>query len=136
MAAHTVQTTIARPWREVCDFLDEAANFARWASWIGPTLECRRGGDWIARRADGAEAKVRFTERNAFGIADHCVLEAEDAARFVALRALPHGDDLSLCEVLLTLFDDAPAPQALVHRAEAAAGDLAQLKRLIERERR
>ena len=132
MAAHTVQTTIARPWHEVCDFLGQAANFARWASWIGPTLECRRGGDWIARRPDGAEAKVRFTERNAFGIADHCVLESEDEARFVALRVLPHGDE-PLSEVLLTLFAQAQAGPALAERAQAAADDLAQLKRLIER---
>ncbi|NRF65586.1 SRPBCC family protein [Aquincola sp. S2] len=133
MSAHTVQTTIARPWREVCDFLGQAPNFARWASWIGPTLQRRHGGDWVARRADGAEAKVRFTERNAFGIADHCVLESAERASFVALRALPHGDDEARCEVLLTLFAEPPAPDGLAVRAAAAVRDLAQLKALIER---
>ena len=44
---------------------------------------------------------MRFTERNAFGVADHCLVEGEDHATFVALRAVPHGEG---CEVMATFF--------------------------------
>ena len=102
MGSHTVQATIERPWREVCDFLGDARNYPRWASWIGAALEEQRG-DWIARGADGRAHKVRFTERNAFGVADHCLVEGEreGQAAFVALRAVPHGAG---CEVMATFF--------------------------------
>ena len=121
MGSHTLQATIERPWREVCDFLGEARNYPRWASWIGAALEQQRG-DWIARGADGRTRKVRFTERNAFGVADHCLLASEAEARFIALRVLPHG---SACEVLLTFFEQAD-------EAGAAQRDLARLKALVE----
>lgn len=121
MASHTLQATIDRPWREVCDFLGEARNFARWASWIGPSLTQRRG-DWVARCPDGRARKVRFTERNAFGVADHCLVASEAESHFVALRALPYGGG---CEVLLTFFDGAD-DEAQRRR------DLARLKALVE----
>jgi hypothetical protein len=121
MASHTVQATIDRPWREVCDFLGDALNYPRWASWIGAPLE-RQRGDWIVRRADGRAHKVRFTERNAFGVADHCLVASEAEAHFIALRALPHGDR---CEVLLTFFDRPEVAGQPQH-------DLARLKALVE----
>lgn len=124
MASHTLQATIERPWREVCDFLGEARNYPRWASWIGAGLQEQRG-DWIAQGSDGRAHKVRFTERNAFGVADHCLVASEAEARFVALRALPHG---SGCEVLLTFFE---LPDA-AGLAGAAQRDLARLKALVE----
>ena len=65
---------------------------------------------------------MRFTERNAFGVADHCLVASEAEARFVALRALPHG---SACEVLLTFFEQPDG-------ADAAQRDLARLKALVE----
>jgi len=101
MEARTVHVTIGKPWREVCDFLAEPCNYPRWASWLGPELRRDARGDWIARRPGGRRAKVRFTERNAFGVADHCLVEGEDHATFVALRAVPHDEG---CEVMATFF--------------------------------
>lgn len=117
MQACTMQISIARPWREVCGFLAEPRHYARWASWIGPSLR-QRGGEWSVRRPRGGWAKVRFSERNAFGVADHWLLEDEDHARLVALRALPHGEG---CEVLLTLFREHGSDEAAWARQLAAA---------------
>ncbi|MCM5678933.1 SRPBCC family protein [Schlegelella sp. S2-27] len=98
--ARTVQVTIERPWSEVCAFLAEPGHYGDWASWLGPTLR-RRRGEWTVQRPGGTRAKVRFTARNGYGVADHCVLDAQDRASFVALRAVPHGD---ACEVMATFF--------------------------------
>jgi len=130
MHARTVQVTIGRPWREVCEFLAQPRNYARWASWLGSSLRQQRG-DWIARRPDGRRAKVRFTERNAFGVADHCVLEAEDRATFVALRVVSHDAG---SEVIATVFREPGwSEQQLALRADTAQHDLGRLKTLIER---
>lgn len=99
-ASRTVQASIDRPWGEVCAFLAQPAGYAEWASWLGPTLRQRRG-EWTVQRPGGVRAKVRFTPRNGYGVADHCVLDAEDRAHFVALRAVPHGN---ASEVIATFF--------------------------------
>lgn len=128
MRASTVQITIARPWREVCEFLAQPQRYAAWASWVGPTLRCERG-EWSVRRPDGAHAKVRFSERNAFGVADHWVLEDEDRAVLVALRTVPHGE---ASEVLLTFFREAGCGEAAWHQQQQAMlRDLRRLQALL-----
>jgi len=130
MQARTVQVTIARPWREVCEFLAQPRNYPRWASWLGPSLRLQRG-DWIARRPDGGRAKVRFTERNAFGVVDHCLLEAEDRATFVALRVVGHDAG---SEVIATFFrEPGSSDEQLATHADTAQRDLGKLKTLMER---
>jgi hypothetical protein len=133
MQASTVQLTIARPWREVCEFLAQPPNFRAWASWIGPTLRQERG-EWTVRRPPAARAKVRFSERNAFGVADHWLLEDEDRAVLVALRAVPHGE---ASEVLLTFFRDGGCGDAAWRaQQQAMQHDLAQLQALLVARRR
>jgi hypothetical protein len=128
MASRTVQLTVDRPWREVCEFLAEPRNYPLWASWLGPSLR-RQDGAWILARPDGRRAKVRFTERNAFGVADHWVLEAEDRAALIALRTVPNGGG---CEVVLTLLAESGS---LGPHANAAQHDLGVLKTLLEQRR-
>lgn len=129
MQASTVQLTIARSWREVCEYLAQPLGFPAWASWIGPTLRQERG-EWTVRRPQGARAKVRFSERNAFGVADHWLLEDEDRAVFVALRAVPHGE---ASEVLLTFFRDKGCGDAAWHdQQQAMQRDLGRLKATLE----
>jgi hypothetical protein len=129
MQASTAQLTIDRPWREVCEFLAQPLNCPAWASWIGPTLRQERG-EWTVRRPHGVRAKVRFSERNAFGVADHWLLEDEDRAVFVALRAVPHGE---ASEVLLTFFlDPGCGDAAWRDQQQAMQRDLGRLKAALE----
>ncbi|WKB55684.1 SRPBCC family protein [Eleftheria terrae] len=132
MRARTVQVGIARPWAEVCDYLADPLNFRRWAPWIGASLR-RRKGDWLATRSDGTRVKVRFAAPNAYGVADHCVLAAQDQAVFIALRAVPHG---SGAEVLLTVLGEpGEAGAAPASWAASARAGLAALKAALERPR-
>jgi hypothetical protein len=129
MQASTAQTSIARPWREVCDFLARPANFAAWASWLGPSLRQERG-DWTVHRAGGLRAKVRFSERNAFGVADHWLLEDEDRVAFVALRAVPNGE---ASEVLLTCFREPGCGEAeWAALQQAMQRDLGRLQQALQ----
>ncbi len=126
MQCFTACITIARPWRAVVEFLDEPRHYPRWAPWLGPVLQ-RRDGEWLLKRADGSVAKVRFSERNGFGIADHWVLDGEDRATLVALRVLPSGDG---SEVLLSGFREAGTNEAQWAAQQAALH--AGLRRLQE----
>jgi hypothetical protein len=133
MQASTLQISIARPWAAVCEFLAQPRCYTAWASWIGPSLRQERG-DWIVRRPPGRRAKVRFCERNAFGVADHWLLETEDRAVLVALRVLPRGDH---SEVLLTVFrEDGCSEAAWALRRETLQADLHRLRAAVSQAER
>lgn len=129
--AHTMQIVIGRPWDEVCATLADPARYADWAAWLGPTLRCRRG-EWSVQRGP-LRAKVRFTPRNGYGVADHCVLEGPDRARFIALRAMPHEE---ACVVVATFFRPAECSEAQwAMQLDAAQQSLRRLQVLLEARR-
>src|SRR5256885_16888560 len=71
LVSRTMSVRIARAQREVYDFASVPENFPRWASGLARSLK-KVNGEWIAGTPEGP-VKVRFTERNAFGILDHHV---------------------------------------------------------------
>jgi hypothetical protein len=127
MSATTLQVSVALAPSAVCEFLSQPRNYPAWASWLGPELR-QFHDEWFVRRADGGFAKVRFAERNAFGVADHWLLADEDSACCIALRALPQGEGRTL--VLLTLLGE--AQHGLAPGAGEAQRDLQVLAALLE----
>lgn len=129
MQSSTAQVGIARPWREVCSFLAQPLQYARWALWIGASLR-EHEGEWTVRLPRGGRAKLRFSEPNAFGVADHWLVRDEERSVFVALRALPNDDG---CEVLLTFFrEDGISKAEWNERQPAMQASLHALKHLLE----
>ena len=75
--------TIERPPSEVYDFVLNPKNLAAWASGLDDTV------------------KVRFIERNSYGILDHYVSIGSGAEVYVPMRVFPNGQ---ASEVLITIF--------------------------------
>jgi hypothetical protein len=129
-----VSIRIARPWREVYDFLAVPANFKRWASGLGELTQ-QADGTWHAQ-TPGGPMQVRFTPRNDFGIVDHYVLPPANSSSqgqpiYVPMRVLAAADG---AEVVFTLFR---LPDMTPEKFEADAAwvekDLKTLKALLEK---
>jgi len=102
--------------------------FPKWASGLAGSLRKTRRG-WIAQTPEGP-AKVRFSERNAFGVLDHWVRLPGGVEIYVPLRVVANGDG---CELVLTLFRQ-PGMSAAKFAADArwVARDLAAAKKLLD----
>lgn len=126
--SRTITVRIARAQREVYDFTSVPENFPRWASGLAKSLK-KVNGEWVAEAPDG-QVKVRFTERNPFGILDHYVAVRPGVEVYIPMRVITNGTG---SEVMFTLFrlpdvtDEAFASDvAWVER------DLSSLKTLLE----
>ena len=128
LEARTVSIAIGRDWREVYDFVHRPENLPRWASGAAKSLR-RNGDDWIAEAPEG-RVRIRFTERNDFGVLDHHVIPATGAEIYIPVRVIANEAG---AEVMLTLFRLPEMSDAIFARdAEWVARDLAALKALLE----
>jgi hypothetical protein len=119
---------IERPAVEAYEFLSQPQNLARWASGLAGTLY-RDGDDWIAETPEGP-ARVRFWERNAFGVLDHAVTLPDGTTVYVPLRVLPRGGG---CELALTLFRRRDmSDERFAADADWVMRDLNMAKRILE----
>ncbi len=126
--ARTISISIRRDWREVYEFAHRPENFARWASGLASSLR-KEGNDWVAQAPEG-RVKVRFTERNGFGVLDHTVILRPGVEIYIPLRVVANG---SGCEVIFTLFRSPEMTDEMFSRdAEWVARDLGALKALLE----
>lgn len=127
MNAQTISITIARPLEEVYRFLSVPANFKKWAAGLGK-LE-QQDDDWVVEAPDG-RMKVRFTERNPFGVLDHFVTPQDGGEIYVPMRAVANG---TFSEIVFTLFQQPSMSDAeFVHDLELVRTDLSSLKNILE----
>jgi hypothetical protein len=109
----TVRMTIERPASEVYDFVCEPKNLAAWASGL------TKG------------AKVRFVERNRYGVLDHLVSVKGRDETYVPMRVFPNGEG---AEVLLTIFrQPGMSDEKFGEDAQWVRRDLETLKALLEK---
>lgn len=126
--ARELRISIDRSAAEAYEFLSVPENFPKWASGLSMSLR-KVGGEWIAQTADGP-MRVRFSERNAFGVLDHSVTRPEGTGVYVPLRVVPKGAG---CELVLTLFrEPGTSDEKLAADAEWVMRDLQAAKRIIE----
>lgn len=123
-----LSVSIDRPAAEAYEFLSLPENFAKWASGLGASLQ-KVDGEWIAQTAQGS-ARVRFSERNRFGVLDHSVTRADGSGVYVPLRLMPKRAG---CELVLTLVRR-PGMSEEEFAADAAwvLRDLQAAKRILE----
>lgn len=127
--ARHVSVVINRSPREVYDFASKPENLPRWARGLAGSIE-KVGGEWIARSPMGT-VRVRFIERNAFGVLDHDVTLESGVSVHNPMRVVARDGGRS--EVIFTLFR---RPDVSDAEFEADAGavekDLHALKELLE----
>jgi hypothetical protein len=119
---------INRDAKDVYNYVRVPENFPRWASGLGKSLK-KIGGEWIAETPEGA-VRVRFTERNEFGVLDHWVSPKPGLQIYIPMRAIANG---SGCELIFTLFRlPDMTDEKFSADAEWVMSDLTTLKNLLE----
>ena len=105
--------TIERPPLDVYNFISDPKNLPKWASGLS------------------AAVKVRFVERNKYGVLDHYVSVGSGEEVYVPMRIFPNGDGT---EVLLTVFRQAgTSEEKFGEDTQWVRRDLEALKELLEK---
>lgn len=128
LQSRNLSVSINRNAKDVYDFICVPENFPRWASGLGKSLR-KADGEWIADTAQGP-VKVRFTERNEFGILDHWVSLKPGVQIYIPMRVIANGNGSELIFTLFRLAD--MSDEQFSADAEWVMRDLTSLKNLLE----
>lgn len=121
-------TTIRASAQDVYMFVAAPENLSQWASGLGAMVR-QANGEWIAN-GPGGPVRVRFCERNGFGVLDHWVTAADGMQATIPLRVVAQGDHSN---IMLTLFRRPGMSDAQFDAdADWVRRDLAALKKLLE----
>jgi carbon monoxide dehydrogenase subunit G len=82
---------IDRAPSDVYEYAIDPRNLPRWASGLANSEVEQDGGDWIVEASFG-KVKVKFAERNTFGVMDHDVTLGSGVTMHNPMRVVPHGD--------------------------------------------
>ena len=126
--SRNLSVSINRNAKDVYDFVRIPENFPRWASGLGKSLN-KVKGEWIAETPEGP-VKVRFTERNEFGILDHWVSPKPGLQIYIPMRVIANGSGSELIFTLFRLPD--MSDEKFTADAEWVMRDLTTLKSLLE----
>ncbi|MBI1257091.1 MAG: SRPBCC family protein [Chloroflexi bacterium] len=128
LEAHHISISINRPFAAVNDFLSVPQNFEQWAAGLGSSFR-QQNGEWLFGDADNP-ARIRFTPKNPFGVADHTVYPPDGSEVYVPMRAVANG---SGSEVIFTLYRPPEmTDQQFAADSAAVRRDLEKLKALLE----
>jgi len=124
-----ISITIALPPARVYDFASDPSNLPRWAAGLARSEVRRDGDDWIADAPFG-KVRVRFAERNDFGVLDHDVTLESGVTIHNPMRVVPHGEG---SEFTFTLIRRPGTSDDEFARDKAAVeSDLKTLKAVLE----
>ncbi len=125
-----ISVYIARPPAEVYEFASDPRNLPRWAAGLARSEVRRDGEEWIADAPFG-KVRVRFVQRNSFGVMDHVVTLESGVIIHNPMRVVPNGDG---SEFVFTLIRQPGMSDAQFAKDKAAVEiDLKTLKDLLER---
>ena len=127
--ARHISVSINRSPAHVYDFVFNPENLPLWAAGLSGSIQ-KEGDDWIADSPMG-RVKVKFAEKNTFGILDHVVTLPSGTDVFNPTRVFPNNDG---SEVIFTLYRQGDlSDQQFADDAESVRRDLNKLKSLIEK---
>jgi len=125
-----VSVYIARPPAEVYEFASDPRNLPRWAAGLARSEVKSDGDEWIANAPFG-KVRVRFAQRNSFGVVDHDVKLESGVTIHNPVRVVPNRDG---SEFIFTLIRQPGMSDAQFAKDKAAVEiDLKTLKDLLER---
>jgi len=100
LEAKTLSISIPRPWRDLYEAIWRPEFVPKWASGLSQSNLTQDGEIWTAQGPEGP-IRIRFSDRNPYGILDHTVDIGAGALVYVPMRVLANGDG---AEVMLTVF--------------------------------
>lgn len=115
---------------DVYEFASKPENLPRWAAGLASS-EVKRDGDvWVAEAPFG-NVKIKFAEKNRFGIMDHDVELDSGVVVHNPMRVVPKGDG---SEFIFTLLrQPGMSEEQFAADARVVETDLRRLKELLER---
>jgi hypothetical protein len=124
-----ISVTINRPATEVYEFASNPDNLPKWATGLGGSIR-KVNGEWTADTPMG-KAKIRFAEKNQFGILDHDVILESGVTFHNPMRVVPNGRS---SEVIFTLFrQPGMSDEQFSEDAKWVEKDLTILRNLLEK---
>lgn len=116
---------------EVYEFASDPRNLPRWAAGLARSQVKRDGDEWIVDAPFG-KVRVKFAERNTFGVMDHDVTLESGVTVHNPMRVLPNGKGT---EFLFTLIRQPGMSDEQFAKDKAAVEqDLKTLRTLLERD--
>jgi hypothetical protein len=123
-----ISVSIDRPADQVYEFASNPENLPKWAAGLGGSIK-NVDGDWIAESPMG-RIKVKFADKNKFGVLDHDVTLPSGAKFYNPMRVFPNNDG---SELIFTLYRQPDmSDQMFAEDADAVTKDLRKLKTLLE----
>ena len=130
-AAQTVRhisASIERPPDVVYAFASNPENLPKWATGLSGSIR-KVHGEWIAESPMG-KVKIRFVERNTFGVLDHEVVLESGVRIWNPMRVVARGTG---SEIVFTLFRQPDmSDEKFAEDAKWVEKDLMRLKGLLE----
>jgi Polyketide cyclase / dehydrase and lipid transport len=128
MAKH-ISVSINRSADQVYEFVSDPENLPKWAAGLSGSIK-KVNDDWITESPMG-RVKVKFAEKNRFGVLDHDVTLPSGVNVYNPVRVFPNNDG---SELVFTLYRRPDvSDQDFAEDAKAVENDLAKLKTLLEK---
>jgi uncharacterized protein YndB with AHSA1/START domain len=125
-----ISVSIALPPAEVYEFASDPRNLPKWASGLARSEVRKDGDEWVADAPIG-KVRVKFVERNSFGVMDHDVKLESGVSVHNVMRVIPNGEG---SEFVFTLIRQPGTPDEQFAKDKATVeNDLKTLKDLLER---
>ena len=125
-----ISVYIARRPADVYEFASDPRNLPRWAAGLVSSEVRRDGDEWVADAPFG-KVRMRFAQRNSFGVMDHDVKLESDVTVHNPMRVVPNGEG---SEFMFTLIRQPGMSDGEFAKDKAAVeNDLKTLKVLLER---
>jgi len=126
-----ISVSINRPADAVYEFASNPENLPKWAAGLSGTIK-NVNGDWIAESPMG-RVKVKFADKNKFGVLDHDVTLPSGEKFYNPLRVFPNND---CSELIFTVYRRPDtSDQMFAEDVKAVTRDLEKLKTLLENSR-
>ena len=127
--AKHISVSINRSAAQVYEFATNPENLPKWAAGLSGSIK-KVNDDWITESPIG-RVKVKFAEKNKFGVLDHDVTLPSGVKVCNPMRVFPNNDD---SELVFTLYHRPDvSDQEFAQDAKAVEKDLAKLKTLLEK---
>ena len=128
MAKH-ISVSINRSAVQVYEFASNPENLPKWAAGLSGSIK-KINEDWVAEAPMGS-VKLKFAEKNKFGVLDHDVTLPSGVKVYNPMRVFPNNDGSELVFTLYRRLD--VSDQEFAEDSKAVENDLAKLKTLLEK---